>query len=168
VRRWFAALGDRVTEIDVDGDAAWPLTEHVDELAACRPARGVRLLGGFDQWVLGPGTDAVHILDAEHRARVSKTSGWIAPLVLTNGRVTGTWATAGTDLVVTMFPGARPPSARGLAAEAGKVARAVAWARSRLRDLGIWRCRRWGSHHLENRAMDYVLAIARSHPFTTG
>jgi hypothetical protein len=78
VRSWFAALGDRVTEIDVDGDAAWLLTEHVDELAACPPARGVRLLGGFDQWVLGPGTDAAHILDAEHRTKVSKTSGWIA------------------------------------------------------------------------------------------
>lgn len=129
VRSWFAALGDRVTEVDVDGDAAWLLTEHVDELAASPPARGVRLLGGFDQWVLGPGTDAAHILDAEHRTKVSKTSGWIAPLVLTSGRVTGTWELAGTDLVVTMFPGARPPSARALSAEAAKVARATGAAR---------------------------------------
>ena len=128
VRSWFAALGSRVTEIDVDGDAAWLLTEHLDELAACPPARGVRLLGGFDQWVLGPGTDAVHILDAEHRTKVSKTSGWIAPLVLTSGRVTGTWELAGADLVVTMFPGARPPAARALAAEAAKVARATGLA----------------------------------------
>ena len=125
VRSWFAALGSRVTGIDVDGDAAWLLTEHLDELAACRPARGVRLLGGFDQWVLGPGTDATHILDAEHRTKVSKTSGWIAPLVLTGGRVTGTWELAGADLVVTMFPGARPPAARALAAEAARVAQAT-------------------------------------------
>jgi hypothetical protein len=128
VRSWFAALGPRVTEIDVDGDAAWLLTEHLDELAACPPARGVRLLGGFDQWVLGPGTDAVHILDAKHRTKVSKTSGWIAPLVLTSGRVAGTWELAGADLVVTMFPGARPPAARALAAEAAKVARATGLA----------------------------------------
>ena len=117
----------------MDGDAAWLLTEHVDELAACPPARGVRLLGGFDQWVLGPGTDAVHILDAEHRTKVSKTSGWIAPLVLTSGRVTGTWELTGTDLVVTMFPGARPPSARALAAEAGKVAQATGLAKLTVR-----------------------------------
>jgi hypothetical protein len=128
VRSWFAALGSRVTEIDVDGDAAWLLTEHLDELAACPPARGVRLLGGFDQWVLGPGTDAAHILDAEHRTKVSKTSGWIAPLVLTGGRVTGTWELAGADLVVTMFPGARPPAARALASEAAKVAQATGLA----------------------------------------
>jgi hypothetical protein len=128
VRSWFAALGSRVTEIDVDGDAAWLLTEHLDELAACRPASGVRLLGGFDQWVLGPGTDAAHILDAEHRTKVSKTSGWIAPLVLTGGRVTGTWELAGADLVVTMFPGVRPPAARALAAEAARVARATGLA----------------------------------------
>ena len=125
VRGWFAELGDRVTGIDVDGDAAWLLAEHADELAACPPARGVRLLGGFDQWVLGPGTDAAHILDAEHRTKVSKTSGWIAPLVLTGGRVSGTWELAGADLVVTMFPGARPPAARALSAEAARVARAT-------------------------------------------
>ena len=105
----------------------------MDELAASPPARGVRLLGGFDQWVLGPGIDAAHILDAEHRTKVSKTSGWIAPLVLTSGRVTGTWELAGTDLVVTMFPGARPPSARALSAEAGKVARATGAARFAVR-----------------------------------
>jgi len=45
--------------------------------------------------------------------------------VLTGGRVTGTWELAGTDLVVTMFPGARPPTARALAAEAARVARAA-------------------------------------------
>lgn len=133
VRGWFAALGDRATEIDVDGDAAWLLTEHVDELAACAPARGVRLLGGFDQWVLGPGTDAAHILDAEHRTKVSKTSGWIAPLVLTSGRVTGTWELAGPGLVVTMFPGARPPSARALSAAAARVAQATGLARLTVR-----------------------------------
>jgi Winged helix DNA-binding domain len=125
VRGWLAALGDRVTEVEVDGEPAWVLAEHADELAACPPARGVRLLGGFDQWVLGPGTDAVHILDTEYRAKVSKTSGWIAPLVLTNGRVTGTWELDRTELVVSMFPGARRPAARALAAEAGKVAQAT-------------------------------------------
>jgi hypothetical protein len=48
--------------------------------------------------------------------------------VLTRGRVAGTWELAGADLVVTMFPGARPPAARALAAEAAKVARATGLA----------------------------------------
>ena len=62
LKTWFAALGDRVTEVDVDGEPSFVRTEDLDELAAAKPTKAVRLLPGFDQWVLGPGTDDPRIV----------------------------------------------------------------------------------------------------------
>ena len=51
----------------------------------------MRLLPGFDQYVLGPGTGDVGSSPRAHRAAVSKQSGWIAPVVMRGGVVCGTW-----------------------------------------------------------------------------
>jgi hypothetical protein len=91
LRRWFDALGDRIATVDVDGEPAMMLAEDVDELASTRPSDTVRLLGGFDQWVLGPGTSDTRIVPAARRSAVSKQSGWIAPIVVVGGVVRGTW-----------------------------------------------------------------------------
>jgi winged helix DNA-binding protein len=91
LRAWFSELGDSVTEVDVAGDRAYALTEDVDELAATRPSAAVRLLPGFDQYVLGPGTGDAHVVPSAHRAQVSKQSGWISPVVVRGGVVCGTW-----------------------------------------------------------------------------
>jgi hypothetical protein len=125
VAGWFAGMRDRLVEVDVDGQPGWILAEHADDLAACGPAPCVRLLGGFDQWILGPGTDEARLLPAAHRALVSKAAGWISPLVLTGGRVTGTWQLDGSDLVVSVFPGSGRPRAADLRAEAAHLARAA-------------------------------------------
>ena len=53
LRGWFTDLGDAIERIDVEGQEAWALREHVPEIAAARPSDTVRLLPGFDQWVLG-------------------------------------------------------------------------------------------------------------------
>jgi hypothetical protein len=45
-----------LAEVEIDGQPAHVLAEDVDELAAARPGNAVRLLPGFDQYVLGPGT----------------------------------------------------------------------------------------------------------------
>ena len=49
IRKWFDAVGDRLTEVRVDGHRVHILAEHVDELAATRPTDAVRLLPGFDR-----------------------------------------------------------------------------------------------------------------------
>jgi hypothetical protein len=54
LRASVASLGDRLVEVDVDGERRLILTEHADELASTRPSATVRLLPGFDQYVLGP------------------------------------------------------------------------------------------------------------------
>ena len=91
IRGWFDALGDRLTEVDVAGESRWMLAEHAAELAAREPSTSVRLLGGFDQYVLGPGTKETAMLPSEHRSRVSRSAGWISPVVVAGGRIAGVW-----------------------------------------------------------------------------
>ena len=67
------------------------LSEHADELARIKPSKSVRLLGAFDQYVLGPATKDPHTLAPAHRAKVSKAPGWIVPIVVVGGRITGVW-----------------------------------------------------------------------------
>jgi len=133
VRGWFAAMGGALASVDVEGQPAFILTRHADELAATRPGSGVRLLGAFDQYILGPGTNDPYLLPAHHRARVSKTAGWISPIVLLGGRVAGVWELAAPDVIVTLFPEAAPPSPGALEAEAARVARACGLARVTVR-----------------------------------
>ncbi|QKW18409.1 winged helix DNA-binding domain-containing protein [Kitasatospora sp. NA04385] len=129
-----AALGDRLTDVTVDGAPALALTEHLDELAATTPTASVHLLGAFDQYVLGPGTKATEVLPAAHRARVSRTAGWIAPLLLVDGRIAGTWEQDGPLLTVTPFEQAPPAAA--LAAAAERLAAATGTAVPALRVAG--------------------------------
>ncbi|HYC06300.1 MAG TPA: winged helix DNA-binding domain-containing protein [Candidatus Binatia bacterium] len=118
---WFDGLRDRMAEVDVEGERSFVLAEHLDELMASRPSRAVRLLGGFDQYVLGAGTDDEHIVAAERRAAVSRTAGWISPVVLVDGRVGGTWRLDGSALVIDWFPETERPPAAVLDAELARV-----------------------------------------------
>lgn len=98
LKGWFAALGEELTEVDVEGERRVMLAEHVAELAATPPSRAVRLLGAFDAYVLGAGTTATEIVPAERRAAVSRSGGWISPVVLRGGRVAGVWDGDATTL----------------------------------------------------------------------
>ncbi len=109
LRAWFAALGDRLVEVEVGGELRLILAEHVDELAAAQPTNALRLLPGFDQYVLGPGTDDPHVVPAGRRAAVSKQSGWIAPTVVHAGVVAGTWELNGDRIRIGWFREAGTP-----------------------------------------------------------
>ncbi|MEV4125752.1 crosslink repair DNA glycosylase YcaQ family protein [Nocardia sp. NPDC049707] len=124
LRRWFADIGDKVTEVDVEGRKALMLTEHVDELADIAAWKGLRLLGGFDQYILGPGTTDDVLIPARHRGLVSRAAGWISPIVVVNGRVVGVWQILDQEIVVTAFPGSARMPLKQLEAEALHVARA--------------------------------------------
>lgn len=131
VRGWFAALGDALTEVDVDGRRGWIPSEFADDLAAATPVGGVHLLGPFDQYVLGPGTGDTALLPTEHRSKVSRTAGWISALVLVDGRIAGTWEQVGDEVVVSVF-GARRLPERELSAAVNRLGRA-----SGVGELGI-------------------------------
>ncbi|HEY3609145.1 MAG TPA: crosslink repair DNA glycosylase YcaQ family protein [Pseudonocardiaceae bacterium] len=104
VRRWFADLGDALTEVNVEGEQLWIRTADADSLASAEPTDMVRLLPAFDQYVMGLGTDDTHIIPAQHRNDVSRTSGWIAPVVVAAGRVVGVWDSDDASASVTLFP----------------------------------------------------------------
>jgi hypothetical protein len=98
LRSWFAALGDELAEVDVEGERRIMLAGQVEELLATEPSETVRLLGAFDAYVLGSGTTAVEMIPAARRAEVSRPGGWISPVVLRGGRVVGVWGDDGVTL----------------------------------------------------------------------
>jgi hypothetical protein len=110
LRAWFGALDERLAEVDVDGERAYVLAEDLDELVSTSPTAAVRLLPGFDQYVLGPGTGDGHVLPASRRTAVSRQAGWISAVVVVGGVVRGTWELDGERLRVAWFREAgRPP-----------------------------------------------------------
>jgi DNA glycosylase AlkZ-like len=122
VQAWFTELGDALAPVDVDGEPAFILAEDLDALVATKPSRTVRLLGGFDQWVLGPGTDDPHVIASPRRGAVSKQSGWIAPIVVDGGVVSGTWEIDGEAVRVAWFSEGRKPRRGALEREVERLA----------------------------------------------
>ncbi|MGH3479516.1 MAG: DNA glycosylase AlkZ-like family protein, partial [Nocardioidaceae bacterium] len=62
IQSWMAGFGDRLVVVDIDGGPAYILREDLEELAATPATTAVRLLPGYDQWVLGPGTADAHVV----------------------------------------------------------------------------------------------------------
>jgi hypothetical protein len=120
-RRLFKGMGEMLASVDVGGEPAFILAEDLDDLVATEPSRTVRLLGGFDQWVLGPGTDDPHVIAPPRRAAVSKQSGWIAPVVVSGGIVAGTWELDGDVVRVAWFGETGEPPRRKLGAEVARL-----------------------------------------------
>lgn len=131
LRGWFTDLGDAIERIDVEGQEAWALREHVPEIAAARPSDTVRLLPGFDQWVLGPGTDDGHVVPSERRSLVSRQAGWISPVVVHSGVVAATWQLEGDMVVVAWFEDAGQIHPRALDDEVVRLGGILG------RDLGV-------------------------------
>jgi uncharacterized protein YndB with AHSA1/START domain len=117
LRSWAGALGDRLALVDVDGEPAYVLAEHLDELASAKPTAAVRLLPGFDQYVLGPGTADGRVVPSARRAAVSRQAGWISPVVVAGGVVRGTWELDRDQVSVTWFREAGRPPRKALEAE---------------------------------------------------
>jgi hypothetical protein len=120
--RWLAALGDEVTELD----AGWMLAADAEEAAAATPAGAVRLLPGFDHYVVAAPRGADAVLPAAHRAAVYRPQGWLSPVVLVDGRILGVWSheLRGDALAVVVEPFEKLASdvADGIEAEAARLA----------------------------------------------
>ena len=121
LRNWWGALEQRFAEVDVDGERAHVLAEDVDELASMSPTAAVRLLPGFDQYVLGPGTDDGHVVPTSRRAAVSRQAGWISPVVVVGGVVCGTWELDGDRARVAWFPESGRPPRKALQEEVARL-----------------------------------------------
>jgi uncharacterized protein YcaQ len=110
-RRWIASLGDEATPVDLEGTPAWMLKTHAREAAKMTPARTVRLLPGFDQYVVGSSHHASQLLPGDYRSRIYRPQGWISPVLLVDGRMHGTWRheIKGNRVEVAIDPFVKPP-----------------------------------------------------------
>lgn len=78
--------------VDVAGWPAWLLRRDLSVLEGSRIERPtVRLLPYFDSFLLGHG-DRRHLVESRHHRRVYRAQGWVAPVLLVNGRVAGVWS----------------------------------------------------------------------------
>lgn len=88
-RRIFAAHSDAMVRVDVDGRKAWlpaagAATDGDD-------AHGVLLLPGFDPYVVAPISARAYSIPEGYVDRVSRTAGWISPVLVVDGVVRGVW-----------------------------------------------------------------------------
>jgi len=106
MKRIVAALGDAVTDVDVGGVRALVRSADIDAIEATRPTKGAaHLVGGFDPFIVGAGLRA-QLIPPAHLKRVSRTAGWISPVVLIDGTAAGVWDSRRTDarLTITVDP----------------------------------------------------------------
>jgi hypothetical protein len=66
-------------------------------------------------------TDDTHVIPPGRRAHVSRTAGWIAPLVLVGGVVSGTWALNLDRVEIEWFAELGPTPSAALEAEVEKL-----------------------------------------------
>ena len=90
-REIWARAESELAPVDVDGAEASMLRASIDGLSRARvESPHVRLLPYFDSYLLGH-VDRRHLVSDAHRRQVSRAQGWIAPVVLVDGRVLGVW-----------------------------------------------------------------------------
>lgn len=81
----------QIVTVQVKGQTAGVLRKDLRELTQAELERPhIRLLAYFDTFLLGH-KDREHLLPVEHRPHVYRPQGWIAPVVLVNGRVAAVW-----------------------------------------------------------------------------
>ncbi|MCE3553001.1 winged helix DNA-binding domain-containing protein [Pseudonocardia sp. RS11V-5] len=90
-----------VVPVEIDGESGFVVrAEDADELAAVPPAGehpgdGPFLLPGFDPWVIAPLSHRRRAIPEGREPEVSRTAGWISPVLVVDGRVVGVWERSG-------------------------------------------------------------------------
>ena len=122
LRSWVGQMGGELAEVEVEGEPRYARAGDVDEMASMSKSTAVRLLPGFDQYVLGPGTADGDVVPPAGRSAVSRQAGWISPVVLSGGVVSGTWQLDGDVVRVGWLGEAGKPPAGRLSAEVKRLA----------------------------------------------
>lgn len=127
-KRLFRALEGEIVSVTVDGREGWALRSAVDELyAAAIPAGTVRLLPQFDPYTVSLAQRSSSVLAETVKPRVYGSQGWVAAVVVVDGRFAGTWETEAkrgqVELRVDWFEPSkvRPQTRAALEDEAGRL-----------------------------------------------
>lgn len=89
-RRAWTEVEPELEVVQVAGKKLAVLREDIATLEQAEPSRVLRLLAGFDVYVIGH-ADKTLVYPSEHAARISRKSGWISPVVVIGGRAVGVW-----------------------------------------------------------------------------
>jgi len=111
-KQWIAALGEEVSQVEVDDMQAWILTADTNDIREFSPQRSVRLIPAFDQYVIGASRHADHLMTGGARNLIYRPQGWISPVLLVNGFIQGVWRheIKGNRVEVTITPFTKIPS----------------------------------------------------------
>jgi hypothetical protein len=94
VRRGMALCADRLARLDVGG-STYHLAPEVLEAASAAPRESavpdVRLLPGFDEYLLGYGDRSAALAPEHAQAVVPGSNGMFQPTIVIDGEVVGTW-----------------------------------------------------------------------------
>ena len=117
--RMLRALEDELAEVVVEGAPMWMLAADADDVCERAAASGVRLLPGFDQYVIAATLHAEALMPGPFKARVHRPQGWISPVLLVDGQLAGVWRheRKGKRLLVGIEPFARVAATARRAAE---------------------------------------------------
>jgi hypothetical protein len=101
---WAGLAGD-LALVSIDGQRAHILASDAERIRKQPIEASVQLLPAFDPYVMGH-SSRDHIVEKTNLAKVSRTAGWISPVVLVDGGVAGTWshAAAKGTLHITVAP----------------------------------------------------------------
>lgn len=121
--RWIRAAP--VVPVEIEDEAGFVVrAEDAGELAAVpaagdHPGDGPFLPPGFDPWVIAPLSHRRRAIPEGRESEVSRTAGWISPVLVVDGRVAGVWGR--TDGTITVRAFTRLPAAvrRTVATRAG-------------------------------------------------
>jgi hypothetical protein len=100
-------LGDLVP-VATEGHTGWLTAHGAKEASKTGPVQGSHLLPGFDPYTLAPISHRDHIIPEGKVDEVSRAAGWIAPVILDNGRIAGTWEFL-EDRVIALQPFGKLP-----------------------------------------------------------
>jgi hypothetical protein len=96
-RKILRTFAPDLVEIDLDGAKKWVTPQAARSLSGSGASAGVtpshvRLVPGFDTYVYAPKSHRQYTWPAGLHHRISRTSGWISPCLLVDGRVAGVWS----------------------------------------------------------------------------
>ncbi|MFG1963478.1 DNA glycosylase AlkZ-like family protein [Nonomuraea sp. NPDC049028] len=104
LKGWFRDLAPELTKVETDdGHTLLAVTEQLDELAATKPSEDVHLLPGFDQYILAAPRTLTPLLPTAAKPKVSRQAGWISPVIVHRGRVTGVWEAKNGRITTDLF-----------------------------------------------------------------
>ncbi len=131
-------IKDDLVEVKVDDVTCSLLRRDYKEFAESAPSKGrVKLLPHFDSYLLAH-AEKEHLLASVHYKRVYRNQGWISPVILVDGKVTGVWSykMQGRTLLIQIEPFAKLSRAIRGAIEQEAAALAVFFDRAHAIEFG--------------------------------